>query len=168
MVEEVKKRGPFLSLADFVNRRIVSDPELAKSGALQSALDQSLNKSLESGSRSASVASSGVAFPEADSGSQMTHVPGHVKQGDILTTLGSRLTARSDTFTVRAYGESRSESGELLAIARCEAVVQRKADYVDPVDESYLLPEDLTSSANERFGRKFRVVAFRWLTSTES
>ena len=168
MVEEVKKRGPFLSLADFINRRVVSDPELATSGALQSALDKSLNKNLESGSRSSSDTSSGVAFPEADSGSQMTHVPGHVKQGDILTTLGSRLTARSDTFTVRAYGESRSEAGELLASARCEAVIQRVADYIDPADESYLLPDDLSSAVNQRFGRKFKVVAFRWLASTES
>ncbi|MBK1855604.1 hypothetical protein JO972_11585 [Verrucomicrobiaceae bacterium 5K15] len=167
MVEEVRKRGPFLSLSDFVNRRVVSDPELATSGALQSALDRTLNKELESGSRSTGSASSATAFPEAESGSQMTHVPGHVKQGDILTTLGTRFTPRSDTFTVRAYGESRSETGQVLASARCEAVIQRVADYIDPADASHLKPDELVSQVNQQFGRKLRVVAFRWLASNE-
>ncbi|MGJ8656588.1 MAG: hypothetical protein ACSHX6_09050 [Akkermansiaceae bacterium] len=167
MVAEVRKRGPFLSLGDFVNRRLGTDTELASSGALQSALNLSINKKLESGSRSSITASSGIAFPEADSGSQMTHVPGHVKQGDILTTLGSRFTPRSDTFTVRAYGESRSQSGQLLASARCEAVIQRTADYVDPADESHVLPSALTSEVNQRLGRKFVIVSFRWLGKNE-
>ena len=97
----------------------------------------------------------------------MTHVPGHVKQGDILTTLGSRFTPRSDTFTVRAYGESRSPTGELLASARCEAVIQREAGYVDPADKSDILPANLASEVNKRFGRNFSVVAFRWISQLE-
>lgn len=97
----------------------------------------------------------------------MTHVPGHVKQGDILTTLGTRFTPRSDTFTVRAYGESRSETGQVLASARCEAVIQRVADYIDPADASHLKPDELVSQVNQQFGRKLRVVAFRWLASNE-
>jgi hypothetical protein len=168
MVEEVKKRGPFLSLADFVNRRLVTDPALASRGALQAALDRSFNKKLESGSRSSSAGASGVAFPQADAGSQMTHVPGHVKQGDILTTLGTRFSPRSDTFTIRAYGESRSPSGTLLASARCEAVIQRNADYIDPADELDTPVANLVSEANKRFGRKFTMVAFRWLSQLES
>ena len=39
IVKEVRKRGPFLSLADFVNRRVGTDKPLAKAGAIQSALD---------------------------------------------------------------------------------------------------------------------------------
>ncbi len=167
MVEEVRKRGPFLSLADFVNRRLVSDPELASRGALQAALDRSINKKLESGARNSSGGTSEAAFPKADAGSQMTHVPGHVKQGDVLTTLGTRFAPRSDTFTIRAYGESRSPSGELLASARCEAVIQRNADYIDAADGRHTLPVSLTSEANKRFGRKFTVIAFRWLTQSE-
>ena len=168
MVGEVRKRGPFLSLADFVNRRLDSDPGLASRGALQAALDASLNKKLESGARSSSGGASGVAFAKADAGSQMTHVPGHVKQGDILTTLGTKFTPRSDTFTIRAYGESRSANGTLLAKARCEAVVQRSADYVDPADQRQTLPASLTSEANKQFGRKFTIVSFRWLSELES
>lgn len=168
MVDEVRKRGPFLSLADFVNRRLVTDPALASRGALQAALDRSINKKLESGARSASGGMRGVAFPQADAGSQMTHVPGHVKQGDILTTLGSRFSPRSDTFTIRAYGESRSATGTLLASARCEAVIQRNADYIDADDARDTPTADLTSEANKRFGRKFTMVAFRWLSELES
>jgi hypothetical protein len=167
MVDEVKKRGPFLSLADFVNRRLVTDPALASRGALQAALDRSINKKLESGARSASRSMRGVAFQDADAGSQMTHVPGHVKQGDILTTLGTRFSPRSDTFTIRAYGESRSPTGALLASARCEAVIQRNADYIDAADERDTPTANLTSEANRLFGRKFTIVAFRWLVQSE-
>lgn len=167
MVEEVRKRGPFLSLADFVNRRLVTDPDLASRGALQAALDRSINKDLETGARSISGTSRGPAFPAADKGALMTHVPGHVKQGDILTTIGTRLSPRSDTFTIRAYGESRSPAGELLASARCEAVVQREAGYVDPADAPDVLPANLRSEGNKKFGRKFSLVAFRWIPQGE-
>jgi len=167
MVEEVRKRGPFLSLADFINRRLVTDPDLASRGALQAALDRSLNKGLESGARACGDAASGVAFQKADAGSQMTHVPGHVKQGDILTSLGTRFSPRSDTFTIRAYGESRSATGALLASARCEAVIQRDADYIDPADQRLTATANLTSEANKRFGRKFTLLAFRWLSQLE-
>lgn len=170
MVVEVRKRGPFISLADFVNRRLVTDTELASRGALQAALDRSINKTLESGSRSSGGGGGGgggVAFPDADSGSQMTHVPGHVKQGDILTSLGSRFSARSDTFTIRAYGESRSAAGILIASARCEAVIQRKPDYIDTADQLHTPTASLTSEANKRFGRKFTITAFRWLSQNE-
>jgi hypothetical protein len=97
----------------------------------------------------------------------MTHVPGHVKQGDILTTLGTRFSPRSDTFTIRAYGEARSLTGTLLASARCEAVIQRTADYLDTADNRHILPASLASEANKRFGRKFTIVAFRWLSQLE-
>ena len=40
MVSEVRRRGPFLSLSEFVNRRLDSrEPELSAKGALQAALD---------------------------------------------------------------------------------------------------------------------------------
>jgi hypothetical protein len=168
MVVEVRKRGPFLCYADFVNRRLDNDTELASRGALQAALDSSINKQLESGPRSSGGGERGIAFPKADAGSQVTHVPGHVKQGDILSTLGTRFTPRSDTFTIRAYGEARSPTGALLASARCEAVIQRVAAYIDPVDKSDILPAALVSQANKRFGRKFNLVSFRWIAQDES
>ncbi len=166
MVAEVRKRGPFLSLGDFVNRRLSTDLKLASRGALQAALDLSLNKTLEVGPRSSGPAI-GLAFPEANQGSLMTQVPGHVKQGDILTSLGTRFTPRSDTFTIRAYGECRSSKGKLLSAVRCEAVVQRYPDYVDPIDNRDILPANLTSSVNVRFGRCFKMISFRWISKNE-
>ena len=53
-VREVRKRGPFLSLADFVNRRPGSDKSLARAGAIQSALDSMdvpINEDYNTGSR---------------------------------------------------------------------------------------------------------------------
>jgi hypothetical protein len=167
MVEEVRGRGPFLALADFINRRLVSEASLATKGTLQAALDRSLNLQLESGARAAPGGGATVKFPEADMGSMMTDVPGHVKQADILTTIGSRLSARSDTFLVRAYGESRDAKGKLLATARCEAVVQRNADWLDPADDIETLPDNLTSTVNKQFGRRLSVVSFRWISESE-
>ena len=38
LIEQVKRRGPFLSLSDFVNRRLAED-ETGRMGALQAAID---------------------------------------------------------------------------------------------------------------------------------
>ena len=97
----------------------------------------------------------------------MTHVPGHVKQADVLTSIGSRLSVRSDTFLVRAYGESRNSRGKILATARCEVVVQRNADWIDPADDVQTLPANLTRTVNKRFGRRLSVVSFRWVSESE-
>lgn len=163
MVEEVKTRGPFISLSDFINRRVGTDTDLASKGAMQAALDNSLNATLETGPRSISEDSSGVAFPEAERGSMMTHVPGHVKQADILTSIGSRISVRSDTFTIRAYGEALDASGEILATAHCEAVVRREAEWVNDSEDITLLPDELTQTENQIFGRRFSLISFHWV-----
>ena len=47
MVQEVKSRGPFLSMSDFVNRRLNdTDLEHQQRGALQAALDQTVNQNI--------------------------------------------------------------------------------------------------------------------------
>ena len=52
----------------------------------------------------------------------------------------------------------------------CEAVIQRFPEYFDEIkDEPHKAStygDDLQDS-NERMGRKFRVVAFRWLSPEE-
>ncbi len=93
--------------------------------------------------------------------------PGYITQGDLLQVIGSGLVTRSDTFTVRSYGESRDVNGRILAKAWCEAVVQRTPDYVDSGDEAYKKQSELTSEANKTFGRQFKVISFRWLNSNE-
>ncbi len=168
IVREVRKRGPFLSLADFVNRRVGSDAELARCGAIQSALDSGdtqINSGFESGNR-ATTAGGNFAFPEAETGAMSQGIPGIVKQADILTPIAPILSARSDTFLIRSYGEKTDKAGKVLARAWCEAVIQRSAGFIDPTDP----PEknyDAISALNKSFGRKFDIVSFRWLNANE-
>ncbi|WOO42688.1 hypothetical protein [Rubellicoccus peritrichatus] len=96
-----------------------------------------------------------------------THVPGYLSQVDILSALGSAMTVRSDTFTIRVAGEALDQlTGNSLGRAYGEAIVQRIADYVSSSD----LPTTKTASLNainQEFGRRFEVVSFRWLSENE-
>ena len=172
IVKQVRLRGPFLSIADFINRRPGNDKDLALSGPLQSALDDedvSINEALREGDRALSVAEAeaqGFPFPEAEAGAKAVCAPGYVKQGDLLTTLGPLINVRGDTFVIRGYGEARDASGNnVLARSWCEAIIQRVPDFVDPLDAAHVpTPE---SMANLNFGRRFNIISFRYLNSRE-
>ena len=172
MVREVRKRGPFLNLADFVNRR-VGEPSsgLAQAGAIQSALDSEeagLNAAYQSGSRSVSQAvAARFPFPEAEEGPISFGAPGIIKQADILTPIAPVRTVRSDSFIVRAYGESVDKSGRVLARAWCEALVERTPEYIDSRDEPDTIPANLKNEVNEKLGRRYQVASFRWLKPEE-
>lgn len=167
IVREIRKRGPFISLADFVNRRVGDDKELARSGAIQSALDSNdvgINSAF-SGSRLATGGSE-FSFQEAEVGPLSYGAPAIVKQADILTPIAPILSARSDSFLVRGYGETTDTGGNVIARAWCEAVVQRGAEFVDPSDEP-TTPYASINSTNKQFGRRFVIVSFRWLDPSE-
>ena len=172
IVKQVRLRGPFLSISDFVNRRPGSDKELALCGALQSALDDedvSINETYRAGERALDLKKAtdqGFPFPEAEAGPKAVCAPGYVKQADLLTPLGPMITVRGDTFVIRGYGEARDpSSGKVLARAWCEAIVQRVPDYVDPSDPAAeAVPE---SEINQKFGRRFDILSFRYLNSLE-
>ncbi|MEX1117022.1 MAG: hypothetical protein WEB53_17380 [Akkermansiaceae bacterium] len=169
IVREVRKRGPFLSLADFINRRVGNDKALALSGAIQSALDAdtvTINKPFRTGDRAATGSEEGIAFPEAERGAAAYGIPGYVKQADILTPIAPLLSARSDTFVIRGYGEKTNAAGTVvIARACCEAVVQRGSGYVDPAEEMTVTPP--LRPTNQTFGRRFEIVSFRWLNASE-
>lgn len=98
--------------------------------------------------------------------SEAIGAPGHLSQADILQQVGSVITARSDTFTIRAYGDVLDEStNEVVAQAWCEAVVQRLPEPVVPDPASGNLNPDGDGEAG--FGRKFVVTQFRWLDKNE-
>jgi len=83
-----------------------------------------------------------------------------VTQADLLGILAPFLQTRSDTFVVRAYGESvNPATGATAARAWCEARVQRVPATIDPAD-------DIAQPAGA-FGRRFRIVSFRWLSATD-
>jgi len=181
IVNQIKKRGPFLSLSEFVNRQLVSgNTELARAGTIEAALiklseggSSSKNPNQEVQdiySTQTDSDQSSQDFPEADDGYIAYGYPGWVRQADLLRPLAPILSVRDDTFVIRTYGEHKDPiSGEATARAWCEAIVQRKADYVDLSDDKTILPSTttLSSSANARFGRRFEIVSFRWLSEDE-
>ena len=178
IVNQVKARGPFMSLSDFVNRQLSDDDTLNAAGALQAALDETALMS------SLKVSAGGIApldpaesagngkplFPgDADLSQRLSTegIAGDIRQADLLRPLAPRLTARADTFRIRSYGEVRSMDGSSIeGRAICEAVVQRLPEYVSAADNE---PWDEISGVgldpiNQQFGRRFKVVQIRWIS----
>ena len=84
----------------------------------------------------------------------------------MLQSIAPVMTARSDTFTLRGYGEAKDSSGKVLASTWCEAVVQRMPEFIDPGDPPHTAMADLNQS-NRTFGRRFSIVSFRYLAKSE-
>ena len=108
------------------------------------------------------------AFKKALEGPVAYGSAAYVDQADILRNFSEQITPRGDTFVIRTYGDSLDASGKVQARAWCEAVVQRIPEYVDSANEPHLKPADpQLTAANKTFGRKFQIVSFRWLNSSE-
>ncbi len=175
VVRQVKKRGPFRSLGEFVNRRLTDDVELAKFGALQAALEDpkvDINRDYRGGNKeikAGDIVGTNYKFPQAAEGSRYHGTPAYINQADILTPLAPIMQARSDTFVVRGYGEALSADGShITARAWCEAVVQRVPDYIDATDSADVAFGQLTSKTNKILGRRFIMQSFRWLPPINS
>ena len=119
-----------------------------------------------------------IGTPDAATGSRFSGAPGYVIQSDLLKPIGNTLSVRDDTFRVRAYGEARSQNGNITARAWCEAVVQRIPEYTDDSNDSHEAARIMNTdgafednpaitSINRLMGRKFKVVSFRWLNQNE-
>lgn len=188
IVTEIKQRGPFLSLSEFFNRQLSSDTDLAHAGAVEAALlrmseggsSENPYRDLQSvfadDASSQDVLGNALSYPfaKAAEGSAAYGFPGWTRQADVLRPISGILSARDDTFTIRAYGDARDpSSNEVISRAWCEAVVQRKAGYVDSSsdtgDDKYTLPSESTlkSGVNHVFGRQFVITQFRWLSAEE-
>jgi hypothetical protein len=182
-VRQVKERGPFLNLSEFVNRRPATD-ETGVRGALQAAIDwdETLGRSPEPGNEEsingrfkggddfiggAKISGWGLPFPEAATGSRFAGIPGYLTQADLLKRIGNMITPRDDTFRIRGYGEARDADGKIRAKSWCEAVVRRVPEYLDPTDAPETAAADLVSETNRRFGRRIRIVSYRWLNPDE-
>ena len=188
VVDGIKERArdskhPFTTLADFVNRRKDSS-KFNGSGVMQAAIDDSgLNNPADLSSQPVGPADANFvtnkhtppetvtvnyANPDALAKSTIAGTPQWLTQADVLEAIGSQLSARSDTFTIRAYGESvNPQNGEILGRAWLEATVQRGTGFVDPADHPALPLSSLASDANRKYGRRFHVAAFRWLSPDE-
>lgn len=207
IVHEVRRRGPFMSLADFINRRLLpaggAFEAYALKGAIQAAIDNSsindaaitaaggtfsaatantapsgatttLDKNsnyyagFQGAANAPGTAASGwnrelSAYPKFNANMRFPSIkamrkpsnypatitqmptysddnniiaglgaPGIVSQIDVLNAIGPNLTARSDTFVVRAYGEALDNAGNPIGKAWVEVVVQRTTQYMVP------------------------------------
>ncbi|MCH7226210.1 hypothetical protein [Haloferula sp. A504] len=179
VVSQIRLRGPFLSLSEFVNRQL-SSGDLALAGTIQGALNAlSKQPALDPFAHLKALSTvsigdppnvaghdEGYQFRKAVEGHSAYGMPGWTRQADILRPLAPILSVRDDTFTIRAYGDARDAAGSVIAQAWCEATVRRMRDYVDPSDEAdrFEAPE---REINRRFGRRFEMVSFRWLSPKE-
>jgi hypothetical protein len=183
IVEEVRDRGPFLSMSEFVNRQVGPAGPRTLRGALEAAIAKAeINEKQDAAFpdtfldqvpiTTADVSDQKLynyKTPEATTGNPAAGAPGWVNQGDLLRILEPGATVRGDTFVIRTYGEAQDANGKITARAFAEAVVQRVPDYVDPADRpslnAYIDPG--AAAANKAFGRRFNVVSFRWLSDNE-
>jgi len=182
IVEEVRARGPFLSLAEFVNRRVgPASDDKTTAGALEAAIRNSGVNDIPMGFNDRFItegqaATFGYANPKAAAGHTEEGASALISQGDLLSAIGAAITVRSDTFVIRSYGDARDASGRVTARVWCEAVVQRVPSFVDPADAPEKVQAALSSdgrsqqdlnAVNQRFGRRFEIVSFRWLPADE-
>jgi hypothetical protein len=166
IVEQIKIRGPFGSIGEFVNRKLIAkanddtpsvakDKQLGISGVLQRAIDGNYSfasedigadyESLNRGFSKIVKSSKNVTWydDKAASGQVDACAPGYLTQADLLQSLGSTLAARGDTFCIHCYGDGAGKGGNPLA--RAEAIVQRLPDQGDPN------------------GRAFKIISFKWI-----
>lgn len=190
IVAEVRARGPFMSLSDFVNRRLATDAT-GRKGALQAAIDAVASPAINTAVNTTALgatASPRILQPAAISPTtQAADIPvalgrpDQLLQSDILAALGPGLAARSDTFVIRAYGEDGTGQG---GRAWCEVTVQRLPEWVVPTNQELNTPnagyrtgaaatrgatvDTLQRNAglgavNRQLGRRFAIVSFRWI-----
>jgi hypothetical protein len=196
IVNQVKARGPFMSISDFVNRRIGIDSR-SYQGAIQEAIEQAdINGGQSTGIRAGTsdVIPNYKAFsdswkiklntaqwyvsddfpyaadPYLGNRNCSTGIPLEINQANILLPLAPRLSARSDTFRIRAYGEVRDADDNIIASAICEAIVQRLPEYVEPNNNEPWDDDSETPTlnpTNQTYGRRFEIQSFRWLDQSE-
>jgi hypothetical protein len=181
IVDQVKIRGPFMSISDFVNRKVggTSVTNEHQAGAIQTAINNvGINSTVQGGAGGVTSDyakhSPLVKNTEIANGNTAKSIAMDITQADLLRPLAPRLNARTDTFRIRAYGEVKDSSGKIIAQATGEAVVQRVPEYVDSStsaadneawdEHSVATPLNLI---NQSFGRRFKIVSFRWLDDNE-
>ena len=206
IVQQVKTRGPFLSMGDFLNRRLgTAKTALNEMGALQEAIEEctvpntgkNINDAAISDGTAVVLSAAFSSGPGSAATNSATGIPGYLMQQDLVQAFAPVMSARSDTFVVRCYGEvnnpkllNSDKTPKPIARAWGEAVVQRLPDYVDQTDPklygtnvygtnlgdatppydritSLTSPTPIVNGTNLTFGRRFKVVSFRWLNESD-
>ncbi|HEY9250515.1 MAG TPA: hypothetical protein VIO38_15355, partial [Rariglobus sp.] len=95
------------------------------------------------------------------------YTPGALLQSDVIGAIAPLITARSDTFLIRTYGDSQNPAtGEVEGRAWCEAVVQRLPDLADNASAP-IADVIAPATATHPFGRKLKITSFRWLSASD-
>lgn len=141
IVENIKARGePFGSLEGFINSGVVEDAIEEVGSAVDGFSIPAvtpINKDLK------------------------PYAPTYLKQTDIIASLATHMSARSDTFRIRAYGDYRNSiTAEVEATARLEAIVQRVPEIIG--DGTSQIDPMLNATETNR-GRAFKIVSMRWI-----
>lgn len=145
--------GPFKSLEEFLS---ASDNFVSAAGPAVSLIE----KAIEDVGLNSDAALE-LSATAAEFSSQW------LTQGDIMTALAPVLFPRSDTFVIRSYGEAvNPATGATEGRAWCEATVQRVPEYFDKTQPEETAPAYL-NPLNQRYGRRFKVISFRWLTRSD-
>ncbi len=151
VTERVESNGgrPFYSVSEFIN-----------SGIMQRAID-----SAHDNARFGELGLSAdlIAEHPINPSQIFPYSHGFLSQANIIAKVGDRMVARSDTFTIRSYGNYQNPlTGNVESEAYVEAVVQRTSGKVNPEDD--VLLGDLSDNS---FGRKFKVISVRWLNKAD-
>ncbi|MDR1528703.1 MAG: hypothetical protein LBS22_03930 [Puniceicoccales bacterium] len=163
-----KRHKPFFSIGEFVNRTIAEDPvRCSRAGDLQKAIDDSkLNAAFEN--HCVNFSKNIPFYDDASaSGFLEENLPNVINQADILQTTSHFLCTRGDTFLVRAVGHHVDSRGKVVERAYCEAIVQRVPEYVNKDENAPDDAEENLSRINEKFGRRYKIILFRWLDGSE-
>ena len=192
IVNEIRTRGPFLSLSDFINRPLTTNGAGIK-GALQAGLDN-MDPAVAQVNPDSwvvnKVRGEASIFPDThpfvtayqwdrehfigrtENGrgevprTRWAMSPIQLTQADLLSSLGPLLSARSDTFTIRTYGETLNPAtGTTDGRAWCEAVVQRLPEFTG--GDAAETAQASLSATSKTFGRQFKIISFRWLSPSD-
>ena len=139
IVDRIKLQAtPFPTMESFVN-----------SGILQEAIDSVLT---DRGGGPISINDRVMQFSNL-----------YITQNDLLARIAPTTSTRSDTFTIRAFGNvtAPGDPGKVISEAMCEAVVQRVPTKLDGSNA-------VTPTTSLLDSREFRIISFRWLTNEDS
>lgn len=153
IVDQIRLHGrPYASLADFVNDGAITRA-IATKGTV---IDPATGTVTDINSPTATFS-----LPNR------LYTPGALLQSDVIGAIAPFMTARSDTFVIRAYGDAQNPvTNAVEGRAWCEATVQRLPDLAE--NASAPVADVISpSTATYPYGRKFKIISFRWLSPSD-
>jgi len=153
IVAQIRAHGrPYVSLADFINDGAITRA-IATKGTV---IDPATGTVTDINSTTATFTSP-----------NRTYTPGALIQSDVIGAITPFMAPRSDTFVIRTYGDAQNPAtGTVEGRAWCEATVQRLPDLAE--NASAPISDVITpNTATYPYGRKFKIISFRWLSPSD-